>query len=193
MAKIAVSDKELNQRIQVTPIRQQIVEMFEENNALELAGNKEELERLKEELKLKIKNVDELRRFNMDMAAFIWLFCANPKVKWYYLVGSDKVAGYGRKGEYSLVVETLGDPLSGVQKILYFARKDEDINYEKDIKPYDWMDKKWKEGLFEKSNYSSFEDISATKIRTALVEGRNEIEGIALEETVPKEVLTYMM
>jgi nicotinamide mononucleotide adenylyltransferase len=56
-------------------VRQQAFEMFESRpDALPLAGD-----------------TPMTRRRNTDLAAFIWLFRANPLVRWTYIVGADKV------------------------------------------------------------------------------------------------------
>ncbi|MBU1998810.1 MAG: hypothetical protein KKE64_04860, partial [Candidatus Omnitrophica bacterium] len=177
MARIAAGGEEgLSEWLQVTPIRQQTVEMFESEG----------------EESLRIVGADEnARRFNMDMAAFIWLFRANPNVKWTYLVGSDKVAGYGKKGEYGLIVETLGDTRANAQ-VVYFARTGEDIDYSKDIARHSWMQEKWHAGFFKRSPLPSFEDLSATKVRIALITGADNIDGVALTESIASDVLTYI-
>ncbi|OQX54920.1 MAG: hypothetical protein B5M53_05190, partial [Candidatus Cloacimonas sp. 4484_209] len=172
MARKAVNQKGLEDWLLVTPIRQQMVEMFNRNGeTLKLAGEDE-----------------KKRRFNMDMAGFIWLFVSNPNVEWYYLVGSDKVAGYGKKDERGLLEKTL----RGHAKVIYFARTGEDIDIANDINKYDWLKKLWDSGFFAKSKVPSFADISATKVRTAIVNKDTEIGGIALTEMISSEVLKYI-
>ncbi|MGE5196902.1 MAG: hypothetical protein ACM3IL_00125, partial [Deltaproteobacteria bacterium] len=190
MARAAVTDEGLRDWLQVTPIRQQIVEMFEDAGALELAGTPEEFEAAKKE-KLDIKSLADFQRFNMDIAAFIWLFVANPRVRWTYLVGSDKVAGYGKKGEKNLIVHTLGDPRAKAQ-VVYFAREGEDIDLKSDIDPFTWLKEKFDSGFFKKSPLPSFEDISATKVRIALVKGEAKIKDTPITEFIAPAVYTYI-
>ncbi|MCK5493282.1 MAG: hypothetical protein KAJ14_09245, partial [Candidatus Omnitrophica bacterium] len=171
MARKAVDEDGLRDFLQVTPVRAQTVDMFTKDIAM--AGKDE-----------------NARRFNMDMAAFIWLFAANPKIEWFYLVGSDKVAGYGKKDEKGLLLETLKP---AKVKAVYFARTGEDINYEEDIAKYDWMKELWEDGFFEKSAVSSFADLSATKVRVALVEEKDNVEGVPLTESISSKVIEYIL
>ncbi|MBU1087610.1 MAG: hypothetical protein KKD05_08885 [Candidatus Omnitrophica bacterium] len=175
MARKAIENSDMHDWTEVTPIRGQAVDMFlSSRENLVLAGKNE-----------------SSRRFNMDMASFIWLFVANPNVEWVYLVGSDKVAGYGKKNEKGLLVDTLSRPEAHAS-VVYFGRKGEEIDYENDIKKYDWLDKLWKAGFFKLSTVSSFADLSATKVRTALVNGDEQIDGISLSETMPTSVSEYI-
>ncbi|PIU39768.1 MAG: hypothetical protein COT00_05240, partial [Candidatus Omnitrophica bacterium CG07_land_8_20_14_0_80_50_8] len=143
MAEIAA--EEVAPWLKVTAIRGQIVEMFEREGALSLAGT----------------NATK-QRFNMDMAAFIWLFTANPNIEWFYLVGSDKVAEYGKKDEQGLLTQTL---LPAKVKVVYFGRTGQRIKVAENIKPFAWLWKLWNRNFFIKSRFRSFEDISATKVR----------------------------
>lgn len=174
MLGIAASEGSLTEWLKVTPIRQQTVEMFsKDRQTLLLAGANE-----------------DVRRSNMDIAAFIWLFRANPKVIWTYLVGSDKVIGYGRKEEYGLIVETLADSRANAQ-VLYFVRDGEDIDLANYIAPYGWMLEKWKTGFFKKSPLQTCA-LSASKIRIALVAGQEQVDGIPLSECLSQDVLSYI-
>ncbi|MCP4580387.1 MAG: hypothetical protein GY839_02125 [candidate division Zixibacteria bacterium] len=174
LVRLAIRGQGLKDLIQATQIRQQMVEMFSGDGQDILAAGEN----------------PTIRRNNMDMAGFIWLFRANPKVKWTYLVGSDKVAGYGRKGEYDLIVKTLGDRRANAQ-VVYYPRAGIDINVEKDIAPYDWMMEKWQAGFFDKSPMPTC-DLSATKIKKALVERREDVGGIRLVDSLSREVLDYI-
>jgi nicotinic acid mononucleotide adenylyltransferase len=175
MLRIAASENGLSKWVKVTPIRQQVVEMFsKDRQTLILAG----------------ENVS-LRRSNMDIAAFIWLFRANPKVTWTYIVGSDKVAGYGKKGEHRLIVDTLADPRANAQ-VLYFVREGEDIDVAKYITPYGWMLEKWKKGFFKKSPVPTCA-ISSSRIKAALVSGREHVDGMPLSECMSPDVLSYIL
>ncbi|MBU0633969.1 MAG: hypothetical protein KKB82_05650 [Candidatus Omnitrophica bacterium] len=175
MAREACRSAEFNEWAEVTPIRGQLVDMFQASpKMLVLAGQNE-----------------VVRRFNMDMAAFIWLFVANPNVEWVFLAGSDKVNEYGKKNEQGLLVETLSRPEAHAT-VVYFPRKGEEIDYAKNIKPYPWLDKLWKSGFFVESTVSSFADLAAIKIRTALVKGEEHIDGKPLSETMPVGVSNYI-
>ncbi len=134
MLRLAVSEKCLADWLWASPIRQQVESLFSTDRRLFMLLGRDQ----------------SARRSTMDIAAFIWLFRANPKVKWTYLVGSDKVSGYGRKGEYDLVVNTLCDPRANAH-VLYFDRQGEVIDVEWHITPYGWMLGKWKTGFFQKS------------------------------------------
>lgn len=175
MARVAIEDKEMKAWTEVTSIRGDAVDMFQSSpENIALAGENE-----------------SARRFNMDMASFIWLFVANPNVEWVYLVGSDKVAEYGKKNEKGLLVETLSRPEAHAS-VVYFGRKGEEIDYEKNIKQYEWLDKLWKAGFFKLSTVSSFADLSATKVRTAIINGDDQIDGSPLSETMPTAVSEYI-
>jgi hypothetical protein len=175
MLGIAVSERGLTKWLKFTPIRQQIVEMFsKDRQTLLLAGENE-----------------NVRRSNMDIAAFIWLFSANPKVIWTYLVGSDKVIGYGRKGEYSLIVETLGNSRTNAQ-VLYFVRDGRDIDVANHIAPYGWMLEKWQTGFFKKSPLQTCV-LSASKIRAAFATSQGQVDGHSLSECLSQDVLNYIL
>ncbi|MDO8969815.1 MAG: hypothetical protein Q7U74_03945, partial [Saprospiraceae bacterium] len=105
MAREACKDPSFKEWSEVTPIRGQIVDMFTASaEIMALSGLNE-----------------NSRRFNMDMAAFIWLFVANPNVEWVYLVGSDKVDAYGKKDERGLLLETL-NRTDAHASVVYFPR-----------------------------------------------------------------------
>jgi guanylate kinase len=179
MAREACKDPELGKWADVTPIRGQMVDMFSSSaDTLAIAGKDE-----------------GSRRFNMDMAAFIWLFVANPNVEWIYQVGSDKVDGYGRKNERGLLEETLSREEAHAT-VVYFTRTGEEIDYEKNIKAYPWLDALWNKGFFIESTVGSFANLSATDVRTALVEGKDYLGDKAsnrpLNESVSKEVIDYI-
>ncbi|GAI46257.1 unnamed protein product, partial [marine sediment metagenome] len=174
MANIATQAPGLSDWLLVTPIRAQTVKMFSrDEKTLKLAGRDE-----------------KARRFNMDMAAFIWLFVANSNVQWFYIVGADKLAGYGKKNEINLLQNTLHP--AGV-KVLYFSREEAaGFTYEEHIQPFGWLDRLWKQDLFVESSIPSFEDVSATKVRRALAEGEDTIDDIPLSEMLPSGVIEYI-
>jgi starch synthase len=179
MAREALKDRGLDEWLEVTPIRGQLADMFRaDSGTLKLAGED-----------------DTAQRFNMDIAAFVWLIVANPNVEWVYIVGSDKVGakgdypGYGRKEEIRLVQDTLAK--SGV-KILYFERKGQEIDYDFKIKPYFWLNDLWQKGVFEKSELTSFADLSATDIRMALIRNDQTVNGLPVDSLVPASVIDYI-
>jgi nicotinic acid mononucleotide adenylyltransferase len=174
MIRIATRGNRLSEWLHVTPIRQQTAEIFSvDKQFLLLTGESE-----------------TIRRSNMDIAAFIWLFRANPKVRWTYLVGSDKIADYGMLGEYDLIVGTLANHRANV-RVLYFVRDGKDVDVVNYIKPYRWMLEKWESGLFERSPLPTCA-VSARKIKTALVTGRDHVDGLRLNECLDEDVLTYI-
>jgi len=174
MLRIATRGNALSEWLHVTPVRQQVAEMFSVNSQLLLLAG----------------DTETVRRSNMDIAAFIWLFSANPKVRWTYLVGSDKVARYGRLEEYDLIVRTLADRRVNA-RVLYSVRDGEDVDVTNHIAPYDWMFEKWQSGFFKRSPLLTC-PVSARKIKTALVKGRDHVDGLPLNECLPEEVLTYI-
>jgi len=174
MLRIATGGNALSEWLHVTPVRQQTAEMFSVNRQLLLLAGESE----------------KVRRSNMDIAAFIWLFRANPKVRWTYLVGSDKVAGYGRLEEYDLIVGTLADRRVNA-RVLYSVRDGEDVEVANHIAPYDWMLQKWHSGFFKRSPLPTC-PVSARKIKIALVKGYDHVDGLPLNECLPEEIWTYI-
>jgi len=174
MIEIALrNERGLGNWLKMTTIRQQMAEMFsEDSHARLLAGDN-----------------DMTRRTMMDLAAFVWLFVANPNVQWTYIVGSDKIASYGKKGEFALIVETLGHRKVESQ-VLYYLRAGQDIDVNRDIVPFDWLLKKWKSGFFKQSQLPSCE-LSASEIRLAIVDGRHR-HGINLTSCLPIGILEYI-
>ena len=174
MLTVGIRNSALSEWLHVTPVRQQTAEMFSVNREfLGIAGESE-----------------TVRRSNMDIAAFIWLFRANPKVRWTYLVGSDKVARYGRLDEYDLIVRTLTDRRVNAH-VLYSVRDGEDVEVANHIGPYDWLLEKWQSGFFKRSTLPTC-PVSARKIRIAIVKGHDHVYGLPLNECLPEDVLTYI-
>lgn len=174
MLWLAAAEPNLGEWLRVSPVRQQAADIFSEDR-----------------LNLLLAGYDgPARRSIMDLAAFIWLFRANPKVKWTYIVGSDKIADYGRKQEYPLVVETLADPRANAQ-ILYFTRTRQDIDVQRHILPYPWMLGKWQSGFIRESQLPSFE-VSGTNIRAAIARGDAEVDGMPMAEILPQSVLDFI-
>ncbi|MGD9014793.1 MAG: HEAT repeat domain-containing protein, partial [Candidatus Omnitrophota bacterium] len=173
MANVATEDPGLSDWLLVTPVRAQAVDMFESRG----------------ESSLLLSGADEnTRRFNMDMAAFIWLFVANPNAEWFYIVGADKLVGYNR--ERNLIEHTLYP--AGV-KVLYFSRAEAaGFSYQEHIQAYPWLDKLWQEGLFVASGIPSFEDVSATKVRYAFAYNEDTIDGLPLSEMIPQGLVEHM-
>lgn len=114
----------------------------------------------------------EEQRAYCDMAAFNLLFAINPSMQWYYITGSDKVNKYGTANENELVLNTLNRYKI---KILYFERDDQQVQMEC-IRKQPWLQKMWDEGMFIKSDISSYSDLSATKLREMLVKGDPKAE-----------------
>jgi nicotinic acid mononucleotide adenylyltransferase len=172
MLTIAAQSQDLCSWLHATPIRQQMADAVgTDRRTLRAAG------------------VDETtRRYNTDIAAFIWLFRANPNIEWTYLVGSDKIAAYGRKGEYSLVVDTLGRANT---QIAYYTRHGKDIDIARDIAPYPWLHQKWQAGFFKESALPTC-DISSYEIRRAIAEGRDQVDRISLTKCLPQNVVNYI-
>ncbi|MGD9015559.1 MAG: glycogen/starch synthase, partial [Candidatus Omnitrophota bacterium] len=210
MANIATLDPGLSDWLLVTPIRAQVVDMFESREALYLAGTEEVASKLREELTTEVDNIfaehlidaeekikalerinsidrDELRRRNMDIAAFIWLFVANPNVTWFYTIGSDKLIGYHT--ERNLIEYTLH--ALGVE-IIYAMRAGSGYSFEKHIKPYIWLNRLWREGLFTAAVTPSSKDLSATQVRYALAYNEDTIDEIPLSEMFPIGVVNYI-
>jgi nicotinic acid mononucleotide adenylyltransferase len=175
MLAMATREPHIEGWIHGTSIRQEVVEMFSGDESA-LRGTSDD---------------NTSRRSTMDFAAFIWLFRSNPHVKWTYLVGSDKIADYGRKSERSLVIDVLGDARANVQ-VVYCPRLGKDIDVRSDIAPYPWLFEKWKSGFFKTAPISAC-DISASKIRRALVEKQNHINGIPLANCLSQQVLSYIL
>lgn len=174
MLTIATRGNALSDWLHVTPVRQQVAEMFSVNSQF--------LRRVGES--------ETVRRSKMDIAAFIWLFRANPKVRWTYLVGSDKVAGYGRLEEYDLIVATLANSRVNA-RVFYSVRDGEDVDVANHVAPYEWMLEKWQSGFFTRSPLLTY-PVSARKIKTAIVKGRADVDGLSLNECLPDEVLKYI-
>ncbi|MFA5091001.1 MAG: DUF4922 domain-containing protein, partial [Candidatus Omnitrophota bacterium] len=196
MANLAVDEANFRDWIQVTPIRKQAVDMFESQGevTLALAGTEAEAKRLE------IKSVENLRRFNMDMAAFIYLFVANPNIEWVYLVGSDKVKEYGIKNEQGLIRDTLGNTDYHL-KVVYFTRTGQEVKPAKDIKPFDWLKEKWDSGFFRESTVPSHPRLAAVQIRTALSGAKDLVRqciidketGATLSDSIPEAVINYIL
>ncbi len=106
------------------------------------------------------------RRLLMDVAAFVWLFRANPNVDWTYLVGSDEVADYGHGGQRALVVDTLGDSRAKTA-VVYYPRKAKMVDFERDVEPYPWLLEIWRAGYLKEWPIKSL-DISGRQIRATL-------------------------
>ena len=174
MLKMVTQSEQLGRWLGVTPLRQQAVDLFTQDENMARIAGKDEI----------------ARRSNMDLVAFIWLFRANPCATWVFIVGSDKISGYGRKGESSLIAETLGDPRARA-RILYYVRQGQSVDVSNDIVPYDWLLRRWQTGFFELSTLPTCA-LSASEIRAALAAGRNHVAGIALSNCLPSEVLTYI-
>ncbi|MBU1087611.1 MAG: hypothetical protein KKD05_08890 [Candidatus Omnitrophica bacterium] len=189
MAQIAVNEQGeanklgLNQWLEVTPIRKETVEMFSGNEELLSMAGKDE----------------SARRFNMDMAGFIWMFVANPNVEWVYLVGSDKVGakgekGYGEKDEVGLIKDTLA---KAKVKIVYFERTGKEVDVKNQIEKYPWLHELWKSN-FKRSDVGSFADLAAVKIRKALsdkndIPTKDRIVGNhPLDQSIPQGVIDYI-
>lgn len=109
----------------------------------------------------------EEQRSYCDIAAFNLLFALNPSMQWYYITGSDKVNKYGLANERELVFNTL---YKHKIKVLYFERDDQPVQLEF-IRKQPWLQKMWDEGMFIRSDISSYSDLSATKLRGMLVGG----------------------
>ncbi|MBU4342512.1 MAG: hypothetical protein KKG21_00705 [Candidatus Omnitrophica bacterium] len=172
MAELAVSgDQDLKDKIFVSDIRDAVVRMFEEGNAQDIAGENE-----------------DQRRFNMDMAAYIWLFMANPDMRWTFMVGSDKVNDYGRKDERNLV-KTFKD--NNIE-VMYFERKGQEVDVDRNIMSYRWLSGFWQQGLFKKSRVSSSSALAASKARAALYAQEPQIEGMDLGEAISPAILEFI-
>jgi hypothetical protein len=130
------------------------------------------------------------RRARADIAAFAWLFSAHPATEWVYLVGSDKVAAYGQKGEQALIEQTLGRPQVNA-RVLYFERSIGALDAETCIVPYPWLLSRWQSGSLGPSNLSSG-DLSASAVRTALAHDLEEVGGIRIADCVPPRVLAHI-
>jgi nicotinic acid mononucleotide adenylyltransferase len=174
MLRLAVGEKDLAAWLWASPIRQQLERVFSTDRRLLMLFGKDQI----------------TRRSTMDLAAFIWLFRANPKVKWTYLVGSDKVSGYGRKGEYDLLVNTLGDSRANAQ-VMYFTRADQDVDVQNDIAPYSWLLRKWQSGFIKKSLLPSCE-VSSTDIRQAIAKHDTQVNGVPFTEVLPTSVIDFI-
>jgi nicotinic acid mononucleotide adenylyltransferase len=175
MLRLAIAESGLTDWLWATLIRQQVAEMFSQDPRLQVLLGQD----------------DFAKRSTIDLAAFIWLFRANPKVKWTYVVGSDKISGYGGKGEYDLIVNTLADVRASTH-VLYIERQDEVINVDKDISPYDWMLANWKNGFFKKSPLSTYQ-ISASAIRTAIAECNGDAADTIAAEALAHSVLAFIL
>ncbi|MDD5156409.1 MAG: DUF1868 domain-containing protein, partial [Candidatus Omnitrophica bacterium] len=139
------------------------------------------------------------------MAAFIWLFVANPNAAWTYLVGSDKVKEYGKKNEKALLLETLNNPKAHA-RVVYFSRTgkdlarpgEDDIDYFQDIVPYPWLKEIYDSGFFHKSSIPSSVDPAVKEIRKALsdindIPAKDRTVGnTILSEFVPQPVIDYI-
>lgn len=172
MAELAVrTDPSLQDKLFVSTIREYVVRMFLEENAINIAGKD-----------------DKERKFNMDMAAFIWLFNAHPDVEWTYMVGSDKVNDYGWKQEKALM-QTFKDNNATV---LYFERKGAEIDVTNNIKKYPWLYKLWTQGFFNKAKVRSASTLAASKVRRALAASEDNVEGMKLSEAIPQVILDFI-
>ncbi|MFH2146065.1 MAG: glycosyltransferase [Candidatus Omnitrophota bacterium] len=172
MARIAIdSDPGLIDKIFVSDILDAVVKMFERDDALNLLGNNEH----------KI-------RVNADMAAFVWLFYANPNIEWTFIIGSDKVDSYGEKGEEN-VLRMFDD---NNIKVLYFERDGQKINVKEKIKPYEFLENYFEKGLFQKSKVNAFPAVSSTRVRTALYKQAGAIGNIDLKEIIPAKLVDFI-
>jgi ADP-ribose pyrophosphatase YjhB (NUDIX family) len=114
------------------------------------------------------KDLDEQVR-TMDLAGFIWLFAANPDVKWVYLAGSDKVVDYPKKNEIDFIKNVLHDEFHAT--ILYFLRKNETSeSLYKAIKGT-WAQTLWDEGFFQASTKETAKDIEANELKLSISRG----------------------
>jgi hypothetical protein len=174
MATIAVDEFSLRRWLRISNVRQQVATAFgQDAEALAMTGN-----------------TATQRRSTLDLAAFIWLFRANPRAKWVYLVGSDKIAAYGKNGEEALVRKTLGHTSVNAQ-VVFFSRSADPVDVAVHIAPYPWLRALWESGFFRASNLTSG-DLSASSIRAAVGQRRDEVLGIPLADCVSPGVLQYI-
>jgi hypothetical protein len=170
MARLAVQQRQLRDWIRVTSIRQHAEDVFESDPFASLLAGEG----------------PQARHANFDIAAFAWLFVANPNVLWTYLVGSDKVAAYGRKDERQLLTGTLSDSRVRSQ-VVYFDRPDADVVPTTDIEPYPWMADLWTRGVVRRSEMRTC-SLSSSAIRQALSQGQTLVGGFELDDCVAEGV-----
>jgi hypothetical protein len=157
MVEAAVDDKSVSGWLHSTSVRLDAVEMFLNEPQPREFG---------------LDDSGAHRRLLMDVAAFAWLFRANPNVNWTYLVGSDKVADYGRGGQRALIVDTLCDSRARTN-IVYYPRRAKTVDFKRDVEPYPWLSERWRTGHFKESPIKSL-DISGHQIRAALGSRRGD-------------------
>jgi hypothetical protein len=132
----------------------------------------------------------EARRALSDIAGFAWLIRANPGVSWVYIVGADKVRGYGPKNERALIVDTLGRA-DVKAAIVYYAREGHDLDVECDIAPYPWLFDQWRQRRLQVAP-RRVGQISSVAVRTAIASGDDRIDGFQLSQYVHPVVVDYI-
>lgn len=172
MTQLALQDDCATSVLAVTSIRQQVADMFDARLDARVPTGRTPVE----------------RRQNMDLAAFVWLFRANPHVTWTYIVGSDKVARFGPNDERPLI-ETLSAPWANA-RMLYFSRAVNDVDVAVDIEPYDWMMARWRSGFITKAGLPT-PDFGSSTIRARIGASRPE-EQLNLRDWLPSLVVDYI-
>jgi hypothetical protein len=163
----------------VTPVRQLFSEVFK-GDLWRFGSNGEE------------------QRSMLDILAFLWLFEANPKVTWHFVIGADKFDNYARKNEQQLLRETLYDRK---MKVVWLERAGFPVTEETVAGWPAWLRELWQEpGFFLKNTHPSHTNISATKIRNTIQKYRQERDiGTQerllseLSEDIPRSVLNYVL
>jgi nicotinic acid mononucleotide adenylyltransferase len=173
MATAAVSAEPCAGDLAVSPIRQQVHQMIA----------------TRPDLSALMGTTGAERRQNIDLVGFIWLFRANPRVRWTYIVGSDKVEHYGINDERALLA-ALSDSRVNAQ-VVYCARGGVDVDVASAVDPYDWMASHWRAGLFVKSILPTA-DVSASNLRAAIADGSAVTNQIPLAGCMPPRVLDYI-
>ena len=171
IARRAIHERGLEDYVTVTSIRRQIEGLFVSQPLSSMAATMSA----------------ESKRKLLDEAAFAWLLSANPNVTWSYLVGSDKVAAYGRNNERPLVEGTI---LSGRvrARVLYFNRPEAEVVLSRDVRPYPWLSQLWDAGAFKQAPSLGC-SLSSTAVRLALRSRSNVVGQVPLGDCVAPSVV----
>lgn len=184
-----------------SPIRVQMMDILssvplggpENKRLIEAAKKIRASESAEEKVKLQ-KAMDEERRLR-DLAAFSFLISLNPHLKWEYIVGVDKVNGYGISGkdERELALDLLLDNNIPIryytregEKLELFERDTAYVNLHRSATSWALENRPFIESRLLEGATTSF-DISATTVR-GMIKGREP-----LLDALPSGIIGYIL
>ncbi len=138
----------------------------------------------------------KFRSLNFQLAAYIWLFAANPNIKWTHLVGADIPFDSPLWG-WNFVTFGTGDIKADV---VYFPRPGvtrEKFGTGKGAKQKlseedaDKVDKLWEEAIY-KVNTKHYLNVSSGPVRIGIAKGDALVNGKPIHEMIPEKVYEFI-